>query len=129
MVSASRVGPLGSRAKPQIPVQVCGRLLCLFGTVTTAPTFADPDVDFADLIKYFGENQECDSIVLYMESLTNARSFVTAARAFARSKPILVYKAGRFAESAAAADSHTGAMTGEDAVYQTAFERAGGLVR
>jgi acetyltransferase len=60
-----------------------------------------------------------------MESITNARKFMTAARAFARKKPIIVYKAGRFPESAQVAASHTGAMASEDAVYDAAFQRAG----
>jgi acetyltransferase len=83
------------------------------------------DVNFGDLIDYFGENDECASILLYMESLRDARRFLSAARAFARTKPIVAYKAGRFEESAKAAGSHTGAMAGEDAIYQAAFERAG----
>ncbi len=83
------------------------------------------DVDFGDLIDYFGENEESESIILYMESLKDARKFLSAARAFARSKPIVAYKAGRFEESAQAAGSHTGALAGEDAVYEAAFERAG----
>jgi acetyltransferase len=83
------------------------------------------DVDFADLIDYFGEEEETRSILLYVESLTSARKFMTAARAFARQKPIVAYKAGRFPESARAAASHTGAMAGEDAVYEAAFERSG----
>jgi acetyltransferase len=83
------------------------------------------DVDFGDLIDYFGENDGTDAIILYVESLKHARSFMTAARAFARTKPIIAYKGGRFAESAAVAGSHTGAMAGEDAVYDAAFERAG----
>ncbi|HNS23241.1 MAG TPA: bifunctional acetate--CoA ligase family protein/GNAT family N-acetyltransferase [Candidatus Bipolaricaulis anaerobius] len=83
------------------------------------------DVDFGDLIDYFGEDEHTRSILLYIESVTEARKFMSASRAFARSKPILVYKAGRFAESAKAASSHTGAMAGEDAVYDAAFRRAG----
>jgi acetyltransferase len=85
------------------------------------------DVDFADLIDYFGEEEETRSILLYIESLTSARKFMTSARAFARQKPIVAYKAGRFAESARAAASHTGAMAGEDAVYEAAFERSSRL--
>ncbi|MEJ2327360.1 MAG: hypothetical protein P8Y25_11320, partial [Chromatiaceae bacterium] len=65
------------------------------------------------------------SIILYMQSLDEARGFLSAARAFARTKPIVAFKSGRFAESAQAAASHTGAMAAEDAVYQAAFERAG----
>ena len=83
------------------------------------------DVDFADLIDYFGEDEKTKSIILYIESISNARKFMTAARAFARTKPIIVYKAGRFPQSAAVAASHTGAMASEDAVYDAAFRRAG----
>jgi acetyltransferase len=83
------------------------------------------DVDFGDLIDYFGEDEQTESMILYIESLKNARRFMTAARAFARQKPIVAYKAGRFPESAQAAASHTGAMASEDAVYQAAFQRAG----
>ena len=83
------------------------------------------DVDFGDLIDYFGEDEETKSIILYIESIDRARSFMTAARAFARTKPIVAYKAGRFPESAAVAASHTGALAGEDAVYDAAFRRAG----
>jgi acetyltransferase len=56
------------------------------------------DVDFADLIDYFGEDERTKSIILYIESIGDARRFMTAARAFARSKPIIAYKAGRFPE-------------------------------
>jgi len=83
------------------------------------------DVDFADLIDYFGEDESTESIILYVESVAGARRFMTAARAFARAKPIIVYKAGRFPRSAAVAASHTGAMVSEDAVYDAAFSRAG----
>ena len=83
------------------------------------------DVDFGDLIDYFGEDPQTDSVLLYIESLRDARHFMTATRAFARSKPIVAYKAGRFVESARAAASHTGALAGEDDVYQAAFDRAG----
>ncbi len=83
------------------------------------------DVDFGDLIDYFGADENTKSIVLYIESIINARRFMTAARAFARSKPIIAYKAGRFVESAKVAASHTGAMASEDAVYDAAFQRTG----
>ena len=83
------------------------------------------DVEFGDLIDYFGEDENTHSIILYIESISNARKFMTAARAFARKKPIIVYKAGRFPESAQVAASHTGAMASEDAVYNAAFQRAG----
>ncbi len=83
------------------------------------------DVDFGDLIDYFGEDERTRSILLYVESLTDARKFISAARAFARGKPIVAYKAGRFPESAKAAASHTGALASEDEVFDAAFERAG----
>ncbi|MCS7239827.1 MAG: bifunctional acetate--CoA ligase family protein/GNAT family N-acetyltransferase [Candidatus Bipolaricaulota bacterium] len=85
------------------------------------------DVTFGDLIDYFGGDERTRSIILYVESITEARRFMSAARAFSRTKPIVVYKAGRFAESARAASSHTGAMAGEDAVYDAAFRRAGAV--
>lgn len=83
------------------------------------------NVTVGDLIDYFAEDPTTDSIVMYVESVTDARRFMSAARAFTRTKPIVAYKAGRFAESAAAAASHTGAMAGVDAVYEAAFRRAG----
>ncbi len=83
------------------------------------------DVEFGDLIDYFGEDENTGCIILYIESIQNPRKFMTAARAFARKKPIIVYKAGRFPESAQVAASHTGAMASEDAVYDAAFQRAG----
>ena len=83
------------------------------------------DVDFADLIDYFGEDEKTKFIILYIESISNARRFITATRSFARTKPILVYKAGRFPQSAAVAASHTGAIISEDAVYDSAFRRTG----
>lgn len=83
------------------------------------------DVGFADLIDYFSTDPMTNSIVMYIESLTAPRDFMSAARAFSRRKPIIVYKAGRYAQSAHAAASHTGAMAGVDAVYEAAFARAG----
>ena len=83
------------------------------------------DVGFGDLIDYFGEDERTRSILLYVESVTDARHFLSAARAFARGKPIVAYKAGRFPESAKAAASHTGALASEDEVFDAAFARAG----
>lgn len=83
------------------------------------------DVDFGDLIDYFGTDIETRSILLYIEGMTDARRFISAARHFARTKPIIVVKAGKFAESAKAAASHTGSLTGEDQIYDAAFKRAG----
>jgi acetyltransferase len=83
------------------------------------------DVDFGDLIDYFGTDPKTRSILMYIEGITNARKFMSAARHFARTKPIIVVKAGKYGESAKAAASHTGALTGEDDVYDAAFKRAG----
>jgi acetyltransferase len=85
------------------------------------------DVDFAALIDYFGDDPGTQSIVIYMESVGDARSFLSAARAIARTKPIIVVKAGRHEAGARAAASHTGALAGADAVYDAAFRRAGVL--
>lgn len=83
------------------------------------------DVDLDDLIDYLASDPETSSLLLYVESVPEARHFMSAARAFARVKPIVAYKAGRFAESARAAASHTGALAGVDAVYEAALRRAG----
>jgi len=83
------------------------------------------DADFGHVIDYLGEDEETKCIILYIESISKARQFMTAARAFARSKPIIAYKAGRFPESAEVAASHTGALAAADNVYDAAFQRAG----
>jgi len=83
------------------------------------------DVDFGDLIDYFGADPQTSSIILYMESIMDARKFMSAARHFAKTKPIIVVKSGRTARSALAAASHTGAIAGDDTLYSAAFRRAG----
>ena len=83
------------------------------------------DVDFGDLIDYFGTDPKTRSILMYIEGITDARKFMSAARHFARTKPIIVVKAGKFSESAHAVASHTGSLAGEDMVYDAAFKRAG----
>ena len=83
------------------------------------------NVNFGDLIDYFGTDPKTRSILMYIEGITDARGFMSAARHFARTKPIIVVKAGKFSESAKAAASHTGSLTGEDMIYDTAFKRAG----
>lgn len=85
------------------------------------------DVGWGDLIDYFGQDVHTKSIVIYMESIGDARSFLSAAREVALRKPIIVIKAGRTEAAAKAAASHTGAMTGSDAVLDAAFRRAGVL--
>ena len=83
------------------------------------------DVDFGDLIDYFGTDPKTRSILMYIEGLTDARKFMSATRHFARTKPIIVVKTGKYTESAKAAASHTGSLTGEDIIYDAAFKRAG----
>lgn len=83
------------------------------------------DIGFHDLIDYFGSDPHTSSILIYMESLKDARRFMSAARAFARTKPILVLKAGKSKEGAKATLSHTGSLAGNDAVFEAALKRAG----
>ncbi len=83
------------------------------------------DVGFADLIDYFGTDPNTACILIYMESIENARRFMSAARSFARNKPIIVLKAGRSDEGGQATKSHTGSLAGNDVVFDTAFRRAG----
>lgn len=85
------------------------------------------DVDFGDTIDYLASDAKTHAILLYMESIKHARKFMSAARAAARNKPVIVLKAGRAAEGARAAASHTGALTGADDVYDAAIRRAGML--
>ncbi|MBD2410211.1 acetyl CoA synthetase subunit alpha [Nostoc calcicola FACHB-389] len=85
------------------------------------------DVGWGDLIYYLGDDPQTKSIVIYMESIGNARSFLSAAREVALTKPIIVIKAGRTAAAAKAAASHTGALTGSDEVLDAAFRRCGVL--
>lgn len=83
------------------------------------------DVDFGDLLDYFALDRKTRAILLYIESTRDARKFMSAARAAARAKPVLVVKSGRNAQGAKAALTHTGALAGSDAVYDAAFRRAG----
>ncbi|MDX2150424.1 MAG: bifunctional acetate--CoA ligase family protein/GNAT family N-acetyltransferase, partial [Bryobacteraceae bacterium] len=83
------------------------------------------DVGWGDLIDYFGSDPRTRSILIYMESIGDARSFLSAAREVALSKPIIVIKAGRTAAGGKAAASHTGSLTGSDDVLDAAFRRSG----
>lgn len=85
------------------------------------------DVDFGDVLDYLASDAHTRSILLYIESVSDARKFMSAARAAARNKPVIVVKAGRVAEGAKAAASHTGALAGADDVYDAAIRRAGML--
>ncbi len=85
------------------------------------------DVDWGDLIDYFGYDANTQSILIYMESIGDARSFLSAAREVAMAKPIIVIKAGRTEAASKAASSHTGALTGSDEVFDAALRRSGVL--
>lgn len=85
------------------------------------------DVGWGDLIEYFGDDPNTESILLYMESVGDARAFVSAAREVSLHKPIIVIKPGRSDAAAKAASSHTGALTGSDEVLDAAFRRSGVL--
>ena len=83
------------------------------------------DVDFGDLLDHFANDRATRAILLYVEAIKDARKFMSAARAAARAKPVIGIKAGRHAQAAKAAATHTGALAGADAVYDAAFRRAG----
>lgn len=83
------------------------------------------DVDIGDCLDYFALDRATRAILLYVEAVGDARKFMSAARAAARAKPVVVVKSGRHAQGARAAATHTGAMAGSDAVYDAAFRRAG----
>jgi acetyltransferase len=85
------------------------------------------DVDFGDMLDYLAGDPETDAILLYIEAVRTPRKFMSAARAAARVKPVVVVKAGRSLAAARAAASHTGALAGNDAVYDAVFRRAGML--
>ncbi|MBI3174972.1 MAG: bifunctional acetate--CoA ligase family protein/GNAT family N-acetyltransferase [Chloroflexi bacterium] len=85
------------------------------------------DVDWSDLIYYLGDDPHTKSIVIYMETIGNARAFLSAAREVAMTKPIIVIKPGRTEGAAKAAASHTGSLTGSDEVLEVAFRRSGVL--
>jgi acetyltransferase len=85
------------------------------------------DVGWGDLIEYFGNDPQTHNIVMYMESVGDARAFLSAAREVALRKPIIVIKAGRSEAASKAATSHTGAMTGSDEVFDAALRRCGVL--
>ena len=85
------------------------------------------DVDWGDLIYHLGDDPHTNSIVIYMETIGDARSFMSAAREVALAKPIIVIKPGRTEGAARAAASHTGSLTGSDEVLEAAFRRCGVL--
>ena len=96
-----------------------------FSSIVSLGSMAD--VGWGELIDHLGDDRETDAIALYMETVGDARSFLSAAREVALTKPIIVMKPGRTAEAARAAASHTGSLTGSDEVLDAAFRRAGVL--
>lgn len=85
------------------------------------------DIDCADLIDFFGVDPSTRAIVIYMQSIKNGRKFMTSARSFAFTKPIVIVKSGKFVESLELALTHSGLLAGEDKVYDAAFKRAGAV--
>ena len=102
----------------------CGRNIG-FSHVVSLGDMAD--VDFGDMLDYLAGDTRSRAILLYMEAVTNAPKFLSAARRAARVKPVIAIKSGRHAAAARAAASHTGRMAGNDAAYDAAFRRAGVL--
>ena len=96
-----------------------------FSSIVSLGSMAD--VGWGDLIDYLGDDPDTDAIVIYMETVGDARGFLSAVREVALQKPIIVMKPGRTAEASRAAASHTGSLTGSDAVLDTAFKRTGVL--
>ena len=85
------------------------------------------DVDFGEILDFVAMDPATDSIMLYIEGLRDARRFMSALRAAARMKPVVIMKAGRYAQGSRAAVSHTGALVGSDEVFDAALRRAGAL--
>jgi len=96
-----------------------------FSTIVSMGNMAD--VDLGDILDYLAADNKTRAILMYVEHVTHAAKFMSAARSAARVKPVIVIKSGRHEEAAKAAHSHTGALTGSDAVYSAAFHRAGML--
>lgn len=88
---------------------------------------SDIDIDIPDLIDFFGIDPSTRAIVIYMQSIKKGRKFMTSARSFAYSKPIIIVKSGKFIESAEISLTHSGLLAGEDKVYEAAFKRAGAV--
>lgn len=83
------------------------------------------DVDFGDLLDFLAQDSETRSILLYIEGIRNSRSFMSGLRVAARMKPTIVIKAGRHSTGSKAAVTHTGALIGDDDVFDAALQRAG----
>jgi acetyltransferase len=85
------------------------------------------DMGFGDVLAYLANDPKTDAILLYVEGVRHAQSFLSALRSAARTKPVIVLKAGRHVQSAHAASTHTGALIGSDAVFDAALSRMGGV--
>lgn len=116
----SQSGAVGAAALDWAPPQGVG-----FSHVVTLGDAAD--VDVGDVLDYLALDEETSAVLLYLEAVTDARKFMSAARAAARNKPVAAIKAGRSRAGARAAFSHTSALAGADAVYEAALRRAGVL--
>jgi acetyltransferase len=98
-----------------------------FGFSAVASLGATADVGFGDVLDYLAVDPETRSILIYVEGITNARSFISGLRVAARLKPVIVVKSGRNESGTRAAVSHTGAMVGADHVFDAAIQRAGAV--
>ena len=85
------------------------------------------NIGFGDVVNFLAEDPATSAILLYVEGVMHARSFISALRAATRVKPVIVLKAGRHQQGSTAASTHTGALTGSDAVFDAALERAGAV--
>ena len=85
------------------------------------------DIDFGEVLSFLAADHQTEAILLYVEGVRHARSFISEMRAAARIKPVVVLKGGRHRRSAAAADTHTGALVGSNAAFDAALERAGAV--
>jgi acetyltransferase len=109
---------------------ICGAILdwahsAGIGFTSVVSLGAAADVDFGEILDFLVVDEATDAILLYVEGIRDARRYLSALRAAARVKPVVVLKVGRYATGSKAASSHTGAMVGADAVFDAALRRAG----
>jgi len=141
-VLVPNLGINASFAHVGVPV---GDIACVTQSVTVASALLDwsaargigfshlvslgdmADVDIGDMLDYLQTDPKTHAVLLYLEQITGARKFMSAARAISRMKPVIVVKSGRYRPAKSVAHSHTGALAGSDAVYDAAFRRAGML--
>ncbi len=109
---------------------ICGAILdwaasARIGFTSVVSLGGTADVDFGEVLDFLGGDASTEAILLYVEGVRDARRFMSALRAAARVKPVVVLKVGRYAAGSQAASSHTGALTGSDAVFEAALRRSG----